>query len=102
MSPVPTPYAGPQYTCGGEIIMLTDNLPGETGGSVRVQNDAYQKFAPSPSRIDSGMQPEQATFLLRVTAIPACGPNADCFIPPANYHWEIVARIGPWPLPRVP
>jgi hypothetical protein len=99
--PARTPYPGPQYGCG-EVITFGDNPPGGAGGWVRVQDDAYQEFAPSPSRIGSGTQPEQATFLLRATYIPPCGPTADCLIPPANYHWEIVARVGPWPFPTLP
>ena len=45
---------------------------------------------------------EQATFLIHATYVPACGPTQDCFIPPANYHWAIVARVGPWPVAALP
>ena len=93
-----TPYPGPQYGCG-ELMELSDNVPGEIGGSVRVQNGAYEQFAPSPSRTGSGMMPEQAAYLLQVVSIPPCSPTKDCFV---AYEWSIVARVGPWPVAPLP
>jgi hypothetical protein len=94
-----TPYPGPQYTC--PAIALSDNQLGETGGSIRVQDDAYQQFAPSPGTTSSGMQPEQATFLIKMFHIP-CGPTQDCMLYAGDYQWEIVARVDPWPFPTTP
>jgi hypothetical protein len=99
-----TPYPGPQYTCGRTSWLSDDASAAASGVSlsppitIRVQNDAYQDFAPSASSNGSLVQPEQATFLVHATYIPACGPTADCFIPPANYHWAIVTRLDPWPV----
>ena len=96
----PSPYPGPQYTCA-EIQTLRDG-PDMTDLEVRVQNDAYGAFAPSPTQVDSGTQPEQATFLIHVFQIPRCGPTQDCMVYAGDYQWAIVARIDPWPVPALP
>ena len=111
-SPDATPYLGPQYGCGRGAILM-DDLPGPAISGVfvsppphftlQVQNGAYDAFAPAPVPVGAtSSQPEQATFLVRATYIPACGPTSDCSIPAANYHWEVVTRIDPWPFPTQP
>ncbi len=103
----------PGYACGGLTSFLADGpeqpvvlSPG--GFSVRlpsdgieVQDGAYPAFAPSVGVTGVQTQPEQATFLLRAIAVPGCATNADCFNAPADYHWEITARIDPWPVPAL-
>jgi hypothetical protein len=102
-----TPYPGPQYNCGRTSWLSDDASAAASGVSlsppvtIRVQNDAYQDFAPSPSASGPLVQPEQATFLVHAIYIPACAPTADCFFPPANYHWAIVTRLDPWPVAPV-
>lgn len=107
--PNESPYDGPQYTCAGlDILSDSEFRPSISDpfaipdDGIRVQNGAYDQFAPAPSSMGAESQPEQATFLIRATYIPPCSPTADCFIPLANYHWQIVARIGPWPFPTQP
>ncbi len=97
----PSQYTGPQYTCWA-INTLRDGPTDWLSGAVRVQNDAYETFAPSPTRVDPGTQPEQATFLIHVFQIPRCGPTEDCAAYPSDYRWAIVARIDPWPVPAQP
>ena len=69
--------------------------------TLRMQNGAYAPFAPQPANKDVEAS-EEATFLLQAISTPACGPAQDCAIPPANYHWQIIARLDPWPFPTSP
>jgi hypothetical protein len=99
-------YSGPDYGCG-PLTTLSDDADQANNVSLsdlphtlRVQNGAYVKFAPDLTN-GAGYVPEQATFLVQAISIPACGPTQDCFIPPGNYHWAIVARIDPWPVPDI-
>jgi hypothetical protein len=99
-------YSGPDYGCG-PLTTLSDDADHANNVSLsdlphtlRVQNGAYVKFAPDLTN-GAGYVPEQATFLVQAISIPACGPTQDCFIPPGNYHWAIVARIDPWPVPDI-
>ncbi len=109
VDPAASPYQGPQYGCGPVAYLSNGafqpwignefNLP---PSSIRVQNGAYRDFAPvfNPDQLIAPS--EQATFLVRATYIPPCGPTEDCVVPAANYHWEIVARVGPWPVAALP
>ena len=95
---------GSEYGCGaptflsdtevplGAVTSLTSPLTG-----AQVQNGAYAAFAPSVDASDP--VPEQATFLVRTVFTGGCGA---CLITSADYHWEIVARIDPWPVPASP
>ena len=92
--PPQSPYDGPQYTCAGlDILSDSEFLPSLSdpfaipADGIRVQNGAYDKTAPAPSSTGAIALPEQATFLVRATA---------------NYHWQIVARVDPWPFPTTP
>ncbi len=95
---------GSEYGCGaptflsdtevplGAVTSLTSPLTG-----VQVQNGAYAAFAPSFDASDP--VPEQATFLVRTVFTGGCGA---CLVTSADYHWEILTRIDPWPVPALP
>jgi hypothetical protein len=98
---------GSQYGCWS-VAYLTDtpaplsaiNSSSPPVTAIQVQNGAYSAFAPSLDT--SNLAPEQATFLVRTVAISPCSPYTICPPQPADYHWEIVARIDPWPVPALP
>jgi len=88
----PSP-SGPQYGCTAPTMLTDDDsdptLPGAP--TIRVQDGGYVEFGPWPSSHAPGDVPEAATFLLQAVSIPAEGP-----------HWQVVARIDPWPVPALP
>jgi hypothetical protein len=95
---------GSQYGCGSPTSLTDASTPWTATSSssapligMRVQNDAYAAFALGFD--GSNPAPEQATFLVRTVFTGGCG---SCVITPADSHWEIVARIDPWPLPALP
>jgi hypothetical protein len=98
---------GPQYGCGRNASLSdTESQPVADlqltvpADGVQVQNDAYDNFAPDPRSIGYQSQPEQATFLIKANH-GSCPPGFFCpvFTGP---HWQIVARIDPWPLAAEP
>lgn len=95
---------GAQFGCGALSYLEDTNVPPGTVplptsplSGLPVQNGAYSAFAPSFDA--ASPDPEQATFLVRTVFTGGC---ASCLVTPAEYHWEIVARIGPWPVPALP
>jgi hypothetical protein len=38
--------------------------------------------------------PTEGDFLLQRIAIAPCGPTADCYVGPENWHWRIVDRVA--------
>lgn len=122
LDPLPCPKAaaspspGPQWGCGETAILSDTDIQPETSdsftippASVQVQNGAYQDFAPGPaSPVDPSSsalhlsEPELATFLVTAVYQTPCAPDEFCAFLPANGHWQIVARIDPWPVPALP
>jgi len=101
------PFKGPQYNGCGAQSSLSDTgsqpVSGETfrvpSGGILIQDRAYDDFAPDPQLTAAGTQPEQATFLVHAVLVDRCG---NCLITADDYHWAIVARIDPWPVPALP
>ena len=91
----PTAYLNDTEAPLGAVTSLTLPLSG-----LQVQNFAYAQFAPSLNESDP--VPEQATFLVRTVSVPPCAPGEYCAVQPVQYHWEILARIDPWPVPALP
>lgn len=104
----------PEYACGGLTSFLIGDAtqpvtvtPGGfsvklPAGGIEIQDGGYDSFAPLPMVTGVKTEPEAGTFLLRALSIPDCGPNEDCAVVPTSYHWEIMARLDPWPVPALP
>ena len=95
------PIRSPQYGCGNNAVL--SDTPTWTGApntmptdGFQVQNGAYADF--SPPAADGS--PQSATFLLRTVQV--CMPGPRCSPSTENEHWEIVARVGPWPVAALP
>ncbi len=111
----PCPYvpgsrltSGPQYGCGRTAILsdqrfqpVQRDAQGTTfampTNGIRVQNDAYQDFAPQPQAVGPQSVPQQATFLVQGVQQPQCSPGGTiCTVGLATYGWAIVARLDSW------
>jgi hypothetical protein len=77
-----TPRPALDYYCYGTWI--TPESDSDLADGVRVQNDAYEFFAPSPSEGDHGPTPERSTYLIRNAG---CPPAAGCPV------WRMVGRL---------
>ena len=65
---------------------------------MRVQNGAYQDFAPSPKFNLVQTQPEEGTFLVQETYVSTCAAGELCSLQASNFHWAVVARVDPLPV----
>lgn len=73
-----------------------------TSGSVvpppdgmRVQNGAYERFAPDPASTGWAREPRRAVYLVARLPVAPCGPTMDCFVGPEDEHWQLVGRVDP-------
>lgn len=106
-APLVTPPPGPQYDGCAVTSSLSDSSAQPVSGTtfrvprdgVQVQDRAYDDFAPDPQLMSPfGTTPELATFLLD-QAFPTCPSGIYCSLFAASPHWQIVARLDPWPVP---
>jgi hypothetical protein len=65
--------------------------------AIYLWSGTYDEWAPDPSPFGVGVEPREGTFLLSWIPIPPCGPNADCFVSPANFQWIVRGRLDPLP-----
>jgi hypothetical protein len=103
----------PAYGCPTDD-WLTDEAyqPTQSDGSmvgprdgIYLPTSSYDQWAPNPAPFGPeglGVEPRRATYLMWLVASPSCGPNADCFVGPADLHWRIVGRFDPIPNPDTP
>jgi hypothetical protein len=99
----------PNYSCD-EIDWLTDEpfqpwvADGNSGGTrepgvgLRVQNGAYDEFAPDPARGPFGTwEPQLGNYLVRRSTTPMCVNDAPSSGAPCyggtGLYWEIIARL---------
>jgi hypothetical protein len=105
----PVPSGLPDYGCG-EFDWLTDDpfqpwvADGITGSTrqppvgIRVQNGAYQAFAPDPSPGQFGArEPRLGTYVVRFGVRSSCdyairSPDTTCLGGP-SFTWEVVGRL---------
>jgi hypothetical protein len=64
--------------------------------AVYLSSGSYDRWAPNPAQLGSGVEPRRATYLMWLV-MDGCGPSADCAQGPANLHWRIIDRFDPIP-----
>lgn len=96
----------PVYGCPSDEYLTDDQLQPlrADGSSLGPEMDSYlfmpsrtyDEWAPDPTAFGLGVEPRRATYLLAWRAI-GCGPLADCYVGPEDYHWLMQGRLDPIP-----
>jgi hypothetical protein len=94
----------PVYGCPTDDTLTDDRQqPLRADGSslgpengLYMPSGTYDEWAPNPTAFGLGVEPREATYLLAWRAV-GCGPPADCYEGPENYHWLMQGRLDPIP-----